>query len=370
MLGFQRKRVMTMSKDELEASLAILDFLIQVFAVLVAVGIVGEVGFGVRHWVLNRRLQALQHSEDQERQTEIARLNKEAGDARRSAGDAIERAAEANKIAEEERLARLKIEERLAPRRLTAEQIQHLQERLRRFSGQPIQISYLVGDVESQAYASEFAAALGSIGWAVGTGLPSMFNFAGIAVRVQDSTDVPEAAEGLAEAIEGLGITVQRTRTPDKTEINGNRPSIRFDLWISKKGGSAVVARSLKPLHVPRMSANASTVRVETMPDQVLVAAAREIADSMRGFESLNQEQLANEWRVDNNPIVPGSYRYVFEAYRARAIQIRDELWRRSGADKAATNALDADTLAGPSPITDAANYLDVLAGKLAALHK
>jgi hypothetical protein len=41
--------------------------LIQIFAVLVAVGILGEVGFGVRHWVLNRRLQALQHSEDQDR---------------------------------------------------------------------------------------------------------------------------------------------------------------------------------------------------------------------------------------------------------------------------------------------------------------
>src|SRR5207245_6119462 len=72
---------------------------IQIFAVLVAVGIVGEVGCGVRHWILNRRLQRVQHSEDQERQSEIARLNKEAGDARSDAGKAIERAGNANKEA-------------------------------------------------------------------------------------------------------------------------------------------------------------------------------------------------------------------------------------------------------------------------------
>src|SRR5438552_17202317 len=78
---------------DLESSLALLDTLIQVFAVLAAIGIVGEVGFGVRHWILNRRLQGLVHFEDQKRQAEIARLNKKAGDAWKEAGAAIERAA-------------------------------------------------------------------------------------------------------------------------------------------------------------------------------------------------------------------------------------------------------------------------------------
>ena len=98
---------------DLESSLALLDTLIQVFAVLAAIGIVGEVGFGVRHWILNRRLQGLVHFEDQKRQAEIARLNKEAGDARQAAGAAIERAAVAeeraaiaNQKAEAEHIAR------------------------------------------------------------------------------------------------------------------------------------------------------------------------------------------------------------------------------------------------------------------------
>jgi len=39
-----------MTKVALEAAIASLETWIQVFAVLVAIGIVGEVGFGVRHW--------------------------------------------------------------------------------------------------------------------------------------------------------------------------------------------------------------------------------------------------------------------------------------------------------------------------------
>lgn len=150
-----------MTKAALEASIANLDTLIQVFAVLVAIGIVGEVGFGVRHWVLNRRLIAIQHTEDLNQEQAIATFNKEAGVARRDAAAAIERAAKAeenlgaarkeaataseraalaeqhsaeanakaegfrldiakaNETAERERLARLQLEARLADRTLT-----------------------------------------------------------------------------------------------------------------------------------------------------------------------------------------------------------------------------------------------------------
>jgi hypothetical protein len=164
-----------MDKPELEAALATLDTFIQVFAVLVAIGIVGEVGFGVRHWVLSRRLQAAQHIEDLERQSETARFNKQASDANKEAGEARkdaahaierasraeenlasaneraalaeqhaadanrttegfrldiaranERAAAANETAERERLARLQLEARLADRVLTPAQQQSI----------------------------------------------------------------------------------------------------------------------------------------------------------------------------------------------------------------------------------------------------
>ncbi len=160
-----------MDKTALEAALAALDTWIQVFAVLVAIGIVGEVGFGVRHWILNRRLQALQNYEDLKRQAEIARLNKEAGDARKSAGDAIERAAkaeeraaEANKKAEEERLARLKIEERLAPRRINAEQISRLVKDLKSLSGKKVILLVVSGNPETSVFGNSLRDALKTSG--------------------------------------------------------------------------------------------------------------------------------------------------------------------------------------------------------------
>jgi hypothetical protein len=150
-----------MNKPELEAAIGTLDTLIQVFALLVAIGIVGEVGFGVRHWVLARRLQVIQSAEDLSQEQAIAGFNKEAGDARKDAALAIERAAkaeenlgaarkeaaaaseraaEANRIAEGEKLARLKIEEKLAPRNLTEEQQKRFKDKVGLFVGTPYEL--------------------------------------------------------------------------------------------------------------------------------------------------------------------------------------------------------------------------------------
>ena len=84
-----------MGKIELESALATLETWIQVFGVLVAIGILGEVGVGVRHWLLDRRLQTILHVEDQERETHIARSNATAETARREGQLATQRAAEA-----------------------------------------------------------------------------------------------------------------------------------------------------------------------------------------------------------------------------------------------------------------------------------
>ena len=88
-----------MTKEGLEASFHTTETLVQVFGFVVAIGIVGEAVFGLRYLILNRRLQALQHLEEQARQAEVAGLNKEAGEARKSAADAHERAANAEERA-------------------------------------------------------------------------------------------------------------------------------------------------------------------------------------------------------------------------------------------------------------------------------
>ena len=82
-----------MDKAQIEALLARIDVWLLIFGVIVVVGVAGESFFGIRHWWNNRKLEAIQHTEDQQREEEIARLNKEAGAARETAGAAVERAA-------------------------------------------------------------------------------------------------------------------------------------------------------------------------------------------------------------------------------------------------------------------------------------
>lgn len=298
---------------------------------------------------------------------QISQAKKDAELARRDAesfkldiAKANAHAAEASQKAEEERLARMKIEERLAPRRMTAQQIQSIRKGLERFRGQWVRIYSMIGDPESQAYANEFANALASIGWQVELFPGTPFNFEGVGVAVQDQTDVPEAAEAMAHTFEESGISVYRTRA-SFVEINGNRATSKFELYVSKKGEVKEIDRTPIPIRIVGVSKTAGLTNVSSLSDEQLEAAAKEFAAAMRSFESVNQVQLTKEWRVTTQPIPQGSYRYVFEEYRARAINIRDELLKRLKMPASTTNALDADTLAGASPMGDAANYLDEL---------
>ena len=93
-----------------------------VFGVIVVVGVAGESFFGVRIWWNNRKLHTLQNAESERLRGDVASANVRAEEAKEQAARANERAAEANKVAEQERLARLRLEATLAPRSLTPEQ--------------------------------------------------------------------------------------------------------------------------------------------------------------------------------------------------------------------------------------------------------
>jgi hypothetical protein len=149
-----------MTRTGLEASIATMETLIQVFALLIAIGIVGVVGFGIRHWVLNRRMQAVLHTEQLERDTRIAELNKEAWDARQAASDAVEhaakadeRAAIANRKTEEEKLARMRLEERLTPRHIDTEQVIGLLVDLTPLKGEKVTVFFVSEDPETTVFA-------------------------------------------------------------------------------------------------------------------------------------------------------------------------------------------------------------------------
>ncbi len=70
-----------------------------------------------------------------------ARAEENLGSAKKDAAVANERAAEANRIAEGERLARLKLENRLAPRILNDDQQQRIESKIKRFTGTPYELA-------------------------------------------------------------------------------------------------------------------------------------------------------------------------------------------------------------------------------------
>jgi hypothetical protein len=249
-------------------------------------------------------------------------------------------------------------------RHLTIDQIQYLQAGLKGHKKQPVNVSFLIGDVESQKYAQEIVDVLNSppLGWEAGLGLPSQFNFSGIAIAVQDPTEVPPAAEALGSSLETLGIKILRVPQSNAVSIDGNKASPIFYVWISKQGETVLPPRKKMRLNVPLVN---SKTPAGQMPNADLEATAHELADAMRVFETTNKGQFVNEWHISGKPLEEGSYRFVFETYRKRAMDVRSELWKRLNAQPATTFALDADYLGGPAPITDAANYLDDLAKQL-----
>src|SRR5712664_257469 len=131
---------------------------------LVAIGVVGE-------FLVDRVSGPIIKRRDAAQQAEIARLNKEAGDARRDASEAIERAAklekdaaELNRKAEEERLARVKLEEYNAPRRITDKQAEILLAELKPMKGKKLILMTLVGDPETASFAERLFTILKSAG--------------------------------------------------------------------------------------------------------------------------------------------------------------------------------------------------------------
>lgn len=232
-----------MGKAELESAISSLETWIQLFGILVAIGIVGEVGVGVRHWILNRRLQAVLRSEDVERETEIARLNKEAGDARKAAGDAVERAAEANKRTEDERLARVKIEERLAPRSLSQHQQAEMIAKLGPLAGRTIDLFKYPNDAESTGIAEQIDQVLMAAGWMT-RGFQPMVSpgrpISGILIETDPSDETSaNAASVLMLTLLAAGLVVQPPVSSLPNVPTGyfgsGRPDATIRLTIGKK---------------------------------------------------------------------------------------------------------------------------------------
>jgi hypothetical protein len=124
-----------MTKEALETLISRLEVGALIFGIVVAIGVAGESVYGFRIWWNNRKLHKIQTEETDSLQHEIARLNA---------------------VAEAERLARVKIEERVADRHVTLEQRKKMIGILRAQLGANINIWYYTDSgTDTLAYTRE-----------------------------------------------------------------------------------------------------------------------------------------------------------------------------------------------------------------------
>ncbi|MDT8836521.1 hypothetical protein ParKJ_03765 [Paraburkholderia fungorum] len=126
---------------------------------------------------------------------------------------AVAQAAQANQRAEEEKLARVKIEERLAPRSLTGAQETNLQNQLSKFAGTSLDILiYGGGSEDALPFAGMIATTLNAAGWKVrvwNTISPGRW-YRGVGLSTSSGSD--QSAENAANELvgslarEGIGV--------------------------------------------------------------------------------------------------------------------------------------------------------------------
>lgn len=126
--------------------------------------------------------------------------------------EAERQAAEANLKAEEERHARMKIEERLAPRHLTEEQQKTIADKLRSFIGQKLNVMFSNDTPEVANIAREILFIFKEVEWQCGmmVGHDIARSVSGILVEVLPGADAAgkAAAQALASALRSEKLSV------------------------------------------------------------------------------------------------------------------------------------------------------------------
>jgi hypothetical protein len=154
----------------------------------------------------------------------IAEANERAGRAEQSAGEANERAAKANLLAEQERLARVKIEERLAWRRISPRQHDVFVEELKPFAGSLAVVSaFSNADIESKTFASDISQVLKDAGWKAPLDLTNTTSNlpVGIVCRLDTSKAAGSALKMVLQKLPG-GVEVIHVRFNDAKESIGS----------------------------------------------------------------------------------------------------------------------------------------------------
>jgi type IV pilus biogenesis protein CpaD/CtpE len=161
-----------------------------------------------------------------------ANIEERAADAEQKAGEANKEAARLTKVAEDERVARVQIEEALAPRRLTTEQRTAISSKLSRFSQQPVVAISNPFDVESSVLAAEILSTLKLAKWdtnpifAIGRNVSSLerapsIPVTGIFIQAAPDKGSQLAAMALLRELSSNGFDC---RIPQKGAVGGFGP--------------------------------------------------------------------------------------------------------------------------------------------------
>ena len=268
-----------MDKGSLVALIATLDTVVIIFSVIAAAGVVGGTVTGFLNWRATRDLREMQDKESLVLQDSISKmvekaeserlarvkieadLAKATGDivtARREAADAIERAAESNRIAEGERLARVKIEERLAPRRLTADQLAKIRDLLKPFAAGAIKVAFLCSsDPEPAKLGFPLLAAIREAGWTVSNAFGNNSARAVDAIWVEVSADAEadtrSAAIAFVSAIRSVtGFWVSDPQPLEKIVLGGSftgegMPPVKTIEELGKQLDAATIRITIGP---------------------------------------------------------------------------------------------------------------------------
>lgn len=157
----------------------------------------------------------------------------------REVATANERAAEANRIAEAERLERIKLEAQVSPRRLTSEQQKRVASALRRFSGKAVSVTSYALDLEAALLGEQIIAALNMAGIRPDDRRLSNMTLGGFALAIHVSGDDLELSGAIRKALTEMGLDV----SPDNKKVplgsgisrGGGNPDVVADIFIGSK---------------------------------------------------------------------------------------------------------------------------------------
>lgn len=149
------------------------------------------------HWANDRR----------ESSEKVVVLTTQGDQLRKDTAEANARAAEATLKANEADLARLKLEERLAPRRIRQKDQELIASQVSEFRGQVGQIGSSPREFESIRLESALHAALSMGGWKITHGVPTHTSLGGgVMIASTEDPRSQAAAYKLASVLNGLGI--------------------------------------------------------------------------------------------------------------------------------------------------------------------